>query len=118
MSVFKQDGFNTINVETGIQQRIKELRSSLPAGMNISVAYDQADYIRSANKGVKDASSYRGHTCTACDHPLFERVAQGVHDRPISSGFTFRHIHLHEYAGFFDKHHIAWRSGGGNYRYS
>ncbi len=60
MSVFKQDGFNTINVETGIQERIKELRSSLPAGMNISVAYDQADYIRSANTGVKDAAAIAG----------------------------------------------------------
>jgi HAE1 family hydrophobic/amphiphilic exporter-1 len=60
MSVFKQDGFNTIEVESGIQQRIKELRSSLPAGMNVSVAYDQADYIRSANKGVKDAAVLAG----------------------------------------------------------
>ncbi|HAJ80053.1 MAG TPA: hypothetical protein DCO75_09810, partial [Fibrobacteres bacterium] len=60
MSVFKQDGFNTVKVETSIQQRIQELRSSLPSGMNISVAYDQADYIRSANKGVKDAAVIAG----------------------------------------------------------
>lgn len=60
MSIFKQDGFNTVNVETDIQKKIKELRSSLPAGMNISVAYDQADYIRSANKGVKDAAVIAG----------------------------------------------------------
>ena len=60
ISIFKQDGFNTINVESGIKQRIKELRSSLPTGMNISVAYDQADYIRSANNGVKDAAVIAG----------------------------------------------------------
>jgi len=60
MSIFKQDGFNTVDVETGIQQKIKELSGSLPAGVKISVAYDQADYIRAANTGVKDAAIIAG----------------------------------------------------------
>ncbi len=60
MSVFKQDGFNTVNVEKDIQKKIAELRPSLPTGINMSVSYNQADYIHSANNGVKDAAIIAG----------------------------------------------------------
>jgi hydrophobe/amphiphile efflux-1 (HAE1) family protein len=56
LSIFKQAAANTIDVEKGIQQRLEELKSVLPAGVNIGVIYNQATYIRSANKGVQDAA--------------------------------------------------------------
>ncbi|MGB9721502.1 MAG: efflux RND transporter permease subunit [bacterium] len=56
LSVFKQEAANTVNVEKNIQQKLKELQSILPAGIKIGIIYNQADYIKAANKGVRDAA--------------------------------------------------------------
>ena len=56
LSIFKQAAANTVNVENNIQQRLKELKSILPAGIKIGIIYNQAEYIRAANKGVRDAA--------------------------------------------------------------
>ncbi|MGQ9534385.1 MAG: efflux RND transporter permease subunit [bacterium] len=56
LSIFKQVAANTIDVERGIQQRLQELKPVLPAGVDIGVIYNQATYIRAANKGVRDAA--------------------------------------------------------------
>jgi len=56
LSIFKQAGANTIDVETGIKTKIKELKSALPPGVKIGIIYNQAAYIRAANAGVRDAA--------------------------------------------------------------
>jgi len=56
LSVFKQAEANTLDVETGIKKRIEELKKILPAGVKLDIIYNQADYIRAANKGVRDAA--------------------------------------------------------------
>jgi len=60
LSIFKQSAANTLDVEEGIQQKLKELKPILPAGVNIGVIYNQATYIRSANKGIRDAAVIAG----------------------------------------------------------
>ena len=56
LSVYKQSAANTIQVEENIQSKLKELRKIIPSGVKIGVIYDQADYIRAATKGVRDAA--------------------------------------------------------------
>jgi hydrophobe/amphiphile efflux-1 (HAE1) family protein len=55
LSIFKQADANTIDVEKGIVTKLKELSSLLPKHVQIGVTYNQANYIRSANKGVMSA---------------------------------------------------------------
>lgn len=56
LSIFKQSAANTIDVEKGIQQKLEELKTLIPPGINIGVIYNQAEYIKTANKGVRDAA--------------------------------------------------------------
>jgi CzcA family heavy metal efflux pump len=56
LSIFKQSAANTIDVEKGIQQKLEELKSLIPPGIDIGVIYNQAEYIKAANKGVRDAA--------------------------------------------------------------
>jgi len=60
LSIFKQAAANTIDVEKNIKQKLKELKSILPTGIKIGIIYNQADYIRAANKGVRDAAVLAG----------------------------------------------------------
>jgi len=56
LSVFKQIAANTLDVEEAMKQRLKEIKPLLPEDVNIGVIYSQADYIRAANNGVRDAA--------------------------------------------------------------
>jgi len=60
LSIFKQAAANTIDVEKNIKQKLEELKSILPTGIKIGIIYNQADYIRAANKGVRDAAVLAG----------------------------------------------------------
>lgn len=60
ISIFKQAAANTITVEEGIQKKLAEVRKRLPSGVSIDVSYNQATYIRSANKGVRDTAVLAG----------------------------------------------------------
>jgi multidrug efflux pump subunit AcrB len=60
LSIFKQSAANTIDVEKGVQQKLKELKSMLPTGIKIEIIYNQADYIKAANKGVRNAAMLAG----------------------------------------------------------
>jgi len=60
ISVFKQAAANTIDVERGIQAKLAEIRQRLPQGTTIKISYDQATYILSANKGVRDTAFLAG----------------------------------------------------------
>jgi len=52
LSIFKQAGANVLDVEKGIVVKLKELSSLLPRHVQVGVTYNQATYVRSANKGV------------------------------------------------------------------
>ncbi len=56
LSVFKQAGANTVEVSNMVRQKLNELKASLPPSIKIDIIYDQADYIRSAVSGVRDAA--------------------------------------------------------------
>jgi multidrug efflux pump subunit AcrB len=60
ISIFKQAAANTIKVEDGIQKKLSEIRERLPDGVAIGISYNQATYIRSANKGVRDTAMLAG----------------------------------------------------------
>jgi len=56
LSVFKQTGANTIEVSDKVAIKLEELKSIIPPSIKIDIIYDQAEYIRSAVAGVRDAA--------------------------------------------------------------
>ena len=55
LSILKQAGANTVEVERGIRKKMAELRDRLPEGTKMGIIYDQADYIKASVAGVRDA---------------------------------------------------------------
>ncbi len=56
LSVFKQTGANTVEVSDLVAKKLKELKTIIPPSINLDIIYDQADYIRAAVAGVRDAA--------------------------------------------------------------
>ncbi len=55
ISIFKQADANAVTVSDDIAQRMAELREELPPSTRIEMIYDQAEYVRLATNGVRDA---------------------------------------------------------------
>jgi CzcA family heavy metal efflux pump len=55
VNVSEQIGANILNVRAGVEQRLRELTSSLPSGLKISKVYDLAGFVSDAMKSVRDA---------------------------------------------------------------
>lgn len=55
VSLFKQADANAVNVSDLVSQRIDELAGELPPSTRIDLIYDQAEYVRLATSGVRDA---------------------------------------------------------------
>ncbi len=55
ISIFKQAAANAVTVSDDIARRMNELRAELPPATHIDMIYDQAEYVRLANKGVRNA---------------------------------------------------------------
>ncbi len=101
LSIFKQASANTLDVEKGVQQKLKELKTILPAGVNIGVIYNQATYIRSANKGVRDAAVIAGILVvlvTALFLSGWKRVLIMVITLPVSLLGTFFFMKLFNFS--------------------
>jgi len=56
LSVFKQTGANTIEVSDKVASKLEDLKSIIPPSIKLDIIYDQAEYIRSAVSGVRDAA--------------------------------------------------------------
>ena len=56
LSIFKQADANTIEVEEGIQRKMKEIAALIPPDVKMGIVYDQADYIRASVSSVRDAA--------------------------------------------------------------
>jgi hydrophobe/amphiphile efflux-1 (HAE1) family protein len=56
LSVFKQTGANTIEVSDLVSKKLEELKNIIPPSIKLDIIYDQADYIRAAVTGVRDAA--------------------------------------------------------------
>jgi len=55
ISIFKQAAANAVTVSDLITERMEMLREELPPTTTIEMIYDQAEYVRLATKGVRDA---------------------------------------------------------------
>lgn len=55
ISIFKQADANAVVVSDLIAGRMEELRKELPPSTRIDMIYDQAEYVRLATNGVRDA---------------------------------------------------------------
>lgn len=55
ISIFKQADANAVIVSDLIAERIEQLKKSLPQTTKIEMIYDQAEYVRLATNGVRDA---------------------------------------------------------------
>ncbi len=55
ISIFKQADANAVTVSDLIAERMEELRKELPPTTHIDMIYDQAEYVRLATNGVRDA---------------------------------------------------------------
>lgn len=56
LSVLKQADANTVEVADAVSRRIKELQSTVPAGIQLGMVENQADYVIPALKGVRNAA--------------------------------------------------------------
>lgn len=56
LSIFKQTGANTIEVSDRVTSKLEELKNIIPPSIKLDIIYDQAEYIRSAVSGVRDAA--------------------------------------------------------------
>ncbi|NMC40022.1 MAG: efflux RND transporter permease subunit, partial [Bacteroidales bacterium] len=55
ISIFKQAEANAVEVSDEIARRVKELKEELPETTRLEIIYDQAEYVRLATNGVRDA---------------------------------------------------------------
>jgi len=55
ISIFKQAEANAVEVSDNIKKRLDELKNELPQSASIDMVYDQAEYVRLATNGVRDA---------------------------------------------------------------
>ncbi|MBR9974148.1 MAG: efflux RND transporter permease subunit [Bacteroidetes bacterium] len=55
ISIFKQAAANAVTVSDLVAKRMQDLREELPPSVQLDIIYDQAEYIRSATRGVLDA---------------------------------------------------------------
>ncbi len=55
ISIDRQPESNTVEVANEVHQEIENLRSSLPAGVDLSVFYDQSNIVRESIGSVRDA---------------------------------------------------------------
>jgi multidrug efflux pump subunit AcrB len=55
LSINRQPDSNTVDVANAVHQEIQNLRSSLPAGVELSVFYDQSNIVRESIASVRDA---------------------------------------------------------------
>src|SRR3982075_2902085 len=55
LSISRQPDSNTVQVANAVHQEIANLRSSLPAGVVLSVFYDQSNIVRESIASVRDA---------------------------------------------------------------
>ena len=55
VTVARQIGGNILEVSDGVMAALREYRTSLPAGVQISLVYDLAGFVRDAVKNVRDA---------------------------------------------------------------
>ena len=55
VSISRQPDSNTIDVANEVHQEIENLRSSLPAGIDLNVFYDQSNIVRESISSVRDA---------------------------------------------------------------
>lgn len=56
LSVLKQADANTVEVSQEVNQKIEELQAALPAGIEIGMVENQANYVLPALKGVRNAA--------------------------------------------------------------
>ncbi len=56
LSILKQAGANTVDVEKGVHEKMAELRDFLPPGVKMEIIYNQAEYIKASVAGVRDAA--------------------------------------------------------------
>jgi multidrug efflux pump subunit AcrB len=55
VSINRQPDSNTVEVANEVHQKIEDLRSSLPAGVDLKVFYDQSDIVKESIGSVRDA---------------------------------------------------------------
>jgi hydrophobe/amphiphile efflux-1 (HAE1) family protein len=56
LNVLKQANANTVTVARSVSQRIQELQPVLPAGLQLGMVENQADYVTTALAGVRNAA--------------------------------------------------------------
>ena len=60
VGIQKQSGTNTVEVVDRIKNELKNITKNLPPGMNLSLAFDQSDFIKNSIKEVQHHLIYGG----------------------------------------------------------
>ncbi len=56
IAIQKQAMGNTVRIVNNVKKKLKELKSDIPKDINITIVYDQSEYIKSAISGVWDSA--------------------------------------------------------------
>lgn len=56
IAIQKQAMGNTVRIVNNVKKKLKELKSDIPKDINITIVYDQSEYIKSAIGGVWDSA--------------------------------------------------------------
>jgi len=67
LGIQKQSGTNTVEVVNRVKQELKTIRKTLPAGMNLAVAFDQSDFIKRSINDVQHHLIYGGRAGLSSD---------------------------------------------------
>jgi len=60
LGIQKQSGTNTVEVVNRVKEELRTIRKTLPAGMNLSIAFDQSDFIKRSINDVQHHLIYGG----------------------------------------------------------
>jgi multidrug efflux pump subunit AcrB len=55
LNITRQPSSNTVAVADGVASEVEQLRTKLPAGVNLEPYYDQSQLVRESIKSVRDA---------------------------------------------------------------
>ncbi|MDZ7615036.1 MAG: efflux RND transporter permease subunit [Flavobacteriaceae bacterium] len=116
ISIFKQADANAVVVSDLIAERLKELHNELPPSTQIEMIYDQAEYVRLATNGVRDAMLMAALLVTLVTAFFLSGVEACFGIGIEFAGYLIGNFFSYGIAWFFHQHIYPGRFGGGDDR--
>ena len=116
MSVLKTGEASTIDIINSINQKLPQIRASLPNSLKIEPISDQSVFVRGAISGVDSRGGDRRRLDRVIDLVVFGQLAQHAHHYDFDSSGDSRIDRLSIGARPDHQHHdLGWACPGGGY---